>query len=92
MQNTFSIAAARNRLAALVHQVERHSRIQITRRGRPVAVLLSITEYNRITSQSKRFWEQYCAFRAAADLPTVQIEPEIFEGIRDRSSGREVRW
>ena len=92
MQNSFSIAEARSRLAALIHQVERQSRVQITRRGRPVAVLLSIAEYNRVTSQSKGFWEQYCAYLAAADLPTVQIEPELFEGIRDRSSGREVRW
>ena len=92
MQNSFSIAEARNRLAALIHQVERRSRVQITRRGRPVAVLLSIAEYNRVTSQSKGFWEQYCAYLATADLSKVQIDPEIFEGIRDRSSGREVTW
>jgi len=92
MPNSFSIAEARDRLAALIHQVERQSRVEITRRGRPVAVLLSIAEYNRVTSLGKGFWEKYSAFCAAADLPKVQIEPEIFQGTRDRSSGREVRW
>ena len=92
MAKSFSIAQARHQLAALVHQLEHQSRIQLTRRGKPVAVLLSMREYNRITAQSKGFWDAYAAYIAATDLRRLNIEPQIFEGLRDKTFGREVKW
>src|SRR4051812_12210118 len=43
-----SIADARDRLASLVHDVEEGPAVEITRRGRPVAVLVSYHEYQRL--------------------------------------------
>jgi prevent-host-death family protein len=92
MSKKYSIAEARHNLAALVHDVERVSSIELTRRGEPVAVLLSIREYQRLLSKETNFWDAYSAFRRALDLARLNIEPSMFEGVRDPSPGREVRW
>ena len=92
MPKSFSIAEARHDLAALVHQLDRQPRIELTRRGKPVAVLMSVCEYNRLTTPTRRFWEAYSAFAEATDLCCLGIEPEVFSDVRDRSAGREVNW
>lgn len=92
MKKSYSIAEARQNLAALVHELECEPSIQLTRRGSPVAILLSIQEYQRLESGRIMFWEAYEAFRAGADLSALEIEPEVFAGLRDRSPGREMAW
>jgi prevent-host-death family protein len=92
MIKRYSIAEARQNLAALVHEVERASAVELTRRGEPVAMLLSIEEYRRLLSKHSSFWEAYTSFREAVDLEQLQIEPDTFEAVRDSSPGREVTW
>lgn len=50
MEKSYSIAEARNDLASIVHDVEGASAVELTRRGRPVAVLLSVEEYRRLAA------------------------------------------
>ncbi|MBI3914818.1 MAG: type II toxin-antitoxin system Phd/YefM family antitoxin [Chloroflexi bacterium] len=90
MAKAFSIAQARHDLAALVHDLEHQPFVQLTRRGKPVAVLLSLREFQRLTAA--HFWDAYSAFRATTDLAKLDIDPNLFNGLRDKSSGREVRW
>jgi len=92
MPKTFTIAQARHDLAALVHRLERESRIQLTRRGKPVAVLLSQREYERLTAARTGFWSAYTSFRESLDLKSLDIDPAIFEAARDKSAGREMHW
>lgn len=92
MSKSLSIAEARHDLAAVVHQLDHQPRIQLTRRGKPVAVLMSMREYQRLTTPTRNFWEAYTAFTADTNLRQLNIEPEVFEDVRDRSSGREVQW
>lgn len=92
MTKSLSIAEARHDLAAVVHQLEHQPRIQLTRRGKPVAMLLSVREYQRLTTPTHNFWEAYTAFAEAMDLRQLDIEPEVFAGVRDQESGREVQW
>jgi prevent-host-death family protein len=92
MPKSFSIAEARHDLAALVHQLNRKHLIELTRRGKTVAVLMSIREYNRLAAPAKHFWEAYTSFYETADLRRLEIEPETFSNVRDRSSGGEVNW
>ncbi len=89
---SFSIAEARHNLAAVVHQLEHQSRIQLTRRGKPVAVLLSLREYDRLTIGTQDFWGMYATFTATVDLPGLAIDPQLFTEGRDRSTGREMNW
>ena len=84
-----SIAGARDRLASLVHEVEEGSPVEITRRGRPVAVLLSYHEYQRLLGDGPSFWDAMMAWRASTHADDAQsilgIEPDF---PRDKSTGR----
>jgi prevent-host-death family protein len=92
MFKSFSIAEARHSLAKLVHQLERQPIIHLTRRGKPVAVLLSLREFERLTATRMPFWDAYNSFRNSFDLGALDIEPHIFQDTRDRSTGREMEW
>jgi prevent-host-death family protein len=92
MSKKYSIAEARQNLAAIVHELEQLPQIELTRRGEPVAVLLSIEEFRRLSTNNTSFWDAYIAFRDAVKLPELQIEPDTFDDLRDRSPGREVSW
>ncbi len=82
----YSIAQARDQLAQLVHDAEAGQRIELTRRGEPVAVLLSFAAYERLTAQSLPFADALDRFRKDADL-----DDDDLGALRDRSSGRDVR-
>ncbi len=53
MKKEYSIAQARHDLSAIVREVERSGRANITRRGRPVAAILSIAETERLSSKRR---------------------------------------
>ena len=91
MSGRYSIAEARHDLAAIVHELEGRDLIELTRRGKPVAVMLSLREYRRLTVGREKFWDAYLAFRETVDLSSLGIESDVFEGVRDPSPGREVR-
>ena len=74
-----------------MHELEGRDLIELTRRGEPVAVMLSLGEYRRLTAGRDGFWDAYQAFRESVDLPGLGIEPEVFKGVRDPSPGREAR-
>ncbi len=92
MLKQYSIAKARDHFTSLVRSVERESAIELTRRGKPVAVMLSIQEYKRLLTRQTGFWEAYTAFREQVNLRELDIEPDTFTSLRDRSPGREVHW
>lgn len=74
-----SIVKARDHFTKLVREVEENSGVQITRRGTPIAVMLSMTEFNRLQKSENNFWDNYLAFRQQFDLDELAIEPETFE-------------
>jgi prevent-host-death family protein len=50
---TVSIAQARDSLAELLYEAEEGRPVQVTRRGKAVAVLLSETEYERLLGSAR---------------------------------------
>jgi prevent-host-death family protein len=92
MIKEYSIAEARNQFAAIVHDLKTTPSIQLTRRGKPVAMLMAIEEYERLTASRAGFWDNSQAFRNTVDLAGLDIDPAIFEDLRDASPGREVNW
>ncbi len=92
MLEQYSIAKARNHFTSLVRAVEHESAIELTRRGKPVAVILSIPEYERLLARQPGFWETYSAFKKQVNLEELGIEPDTFADLRDRSPGRELCW
>lgn len=92
MIKEYSIAEARNQFTTIVRDLETTPSIQLTRRGKPVAMLLAIEEYERLAAGRAGFWDNYQAFRNAVDLADLDIDPAIFDDLRDTSPGREVTW
>ena len=89
----YSIAQARNNLAALVHHVESDGPIQLTRWGKPVAVLVSRADYERLKGEgSEGLWSSIERFRSTHDLADEPLLLDEVEGWRDRSEPRQVEF
>ena len=78
MDKDYTIAQARHDLPAIVHEVERNGRARITRRGRPVAVMLSIAEFERLLS----------ARRKEPDWSPATLDTRGFRFDRDEANAR----
>lgn len=89
MPRDISIAEARNKLPALVHSVEGGPAVRLTRRGKPVAMLVSLEEYERLRPRRPDLWRAIEEFRERTDLRELDVD-EVFRGVRDPSPGREV--
>lgn len=91
MAYRYSIADARAKLSGIIDQAEAGEAVELTRRGRPVAVVLSCAEYERLRSGRPRFGDAYRAFLERFPLAEVGIDDELFAAARDRSPGRKVK-
>jgi prevent-host-death family protein len=92
MSKQCSLAEARDRLTRLVRDVEKGETVKLTRRGKPVAVIVSIREFQGMRDGKVGYWEALCKWRASHNLKSLQIDPDIFQKVRDRSPGRRVAW
>ena len=88
MVRQYSISDARNNLPNIVKQVEHGPAIELTRRGKPVAVLISREEYERLNPPKPDLWTSIQQWRATHEPLTDAEVDEIFGDIRDRSPGR----
>jgi antitoxin Phd len=91
MSKQYSIAEARDNLASVVHEAEKGERVELTRRGKPVAILISLDDYNQLSNRRRSFWEAYEEFRrkhAGSDIETA----DVFADVRDPSPGRDFSW
>ena len=90
MSKRYSIAQARAELPTIVTQAEAGQEIELTRRGKPVAVLMSLRELERLRGERVPFAEAYRRFLKAHALRDVGVEKRFFESTRDREAGRKV--
>lgn len=90
MPRKYSVAEARTHLPAILDQVEAGADVEITRRGRRVAVLMSSVEYERLRAGHADFATAYAAFLADHSLADVGVSARFTRGLRDRSPGRKV--
>lgn len=89
-QRRLSIAETRKNLAAVVRSVEKGEVVELTRRGEPVAVLLSARDYDGLTRGAGDLREAIRAFRESTDLSELRID-DVYRDVRDRSPGRKVK-
>ena len=89
-----SIANAKNHLTRLIHEVERGEPVHITRRGKPVAVLLSEDEYARFRQGRVHgnFWDLIVEMRSDPEFEPVDWTPEEVDSWRDRRPERDFEW
>ena len=77
MNDVYSIAAAKNNLSGLVHEAEQGRPVRLTRRGKPVAVLISTEQYERLSKPRKNIrWD------------AVVIDTKNFKFDRDEANER----
>jgi antitoxin (DNA-binding transcriptional repressor) of toxin-antitoxin stability system len=72
MHKTVTMAYARKHLHALVREAEQGTAIQITRLGKPVAVIVFTQSGQTVPQRKVDFWEKYLAFRQQFDLAELE--------------------
>ena len=88
MLKTCSIAEAKSHLSKVVRQAEDGPPVELTRRGRPVAVVLSIRDYERLNTTRMDSWDAVEKLRRTHDLAALEIDPdEVFAVEKDLRAG-----
>jgi prevent-host-death family protein len=82
------ITDAKNNLTRIIHEVEDGSPIELTRHGKPAAVIISVDEYKGLKKDNPSFTRSFSSFTSRH---TEFLEEKgIFDGIRSADTGREV--
>ncbi len=93
MSKEYSIAEVRNQLSAMVNQAEDGENITLTRRGRPVAVLVAFDRFQRLSlSTAPNLWHAIQEFRDITDLANADLSDQEVANWRDRELGRDASW
>jgi len=91
MKRTYSVALARARLAEIIDEVESEEDVEIVRRGKKVAVMVSPARYARMSGARPLFGDAYAAFMRKHGSRDFGVDEDFAEGLRDRSLGRAVK-
>ncbi|HEY7191495.1 MAG TPA: type II toxin-antitoxin system Phd/YefM family antitoxin [Vicinamibacterales bacterium] len=90
MPKKYSIAEARSQLPTIVDEAEAGIDVELTRHGRPVAVVVSHREFERLQGRRRHFGDAYRQFLRTHDLREIGTDHDFARKLRDRSSGRKV--
>lgn len=90
MIRKYSIAEARSRLPAIVDEAEAGVEVELTRRGQPVAVVVSRREFERLRGTRQHFGDAYRRFLEKHALDEIGGEETSPASTRDRTPGRKV--
>ncbi len=90
MAEKYSIAEARSRLSSIVDKAEAGVAVELTRRGRPVAVVVSCQEFERLRGKRSRFSDAYRNFLAKYPLKATGLDDDFAASTRDKTTGRKV--
>jgi len=90
MSHRYSIAEARASLPTIIDQAEAGLEIELTRRGKPVAVVVSFREFERLRADRPRFGDVYRSFLKKHPLDQVGLEDDVVASTREKGVGREV--
>jgi len=90
MLHRYSIAEARAHLPRIVDQAEAGDEVELTRRGRPVAVLVSRQRFDRLQGKGSHFGETYRKFLEKYSVKEIGLEDDFSVSMREKSTGRKV--
>ena len=90
MSRRYSIAEARSRLPSIVDQAEAGIEVELTRRGQPVAVLVSRREFERLRGKRRHFGDAYRKFLEEHPLKEIGVEDDFAASTREKTTGRKV--
>lgn len=90
MTKSYSIADARSHLAEILDAAAAGDDVEITRRGKPAAVVISTKKLHRLERAAGGFASAYERFRNRFDLADVGIDGAWAAALRSRERGRDV--
>ena len=90
MSQRYSIAEARSRLPSIINQAEAGVEVELTRRGQPVAVLVSRREFERLQGKRLHFGDAYKKSLETHSLREIGVDDDFAASMRDRTTGRKV--
>lgn len=90
MTRSYSVAEARSQLPAIIDQAESGLEIELTRRGEPVAVVISTRDFDRLRGRRLHFSDAYQRFLASHALKLIGVDARFSKPLRDRTPGRQV--
>ncbi len=85
-----SIAETRVQLPRLIREVEGGEPVRITRRGRPVAVIVSEAEFRRLAGSSPALVADYQRWRSAWSADESTLPDGYYDSLRSHEPGRDV--
>ena len=92
MTGKHSITEARRNLPKLVRVAEQRMAVELTRRAKPVAVLVGRKRFERLASSRRSFVTAYQVFTNENDLTELALDPDkLFARQREKTPGRDVR-
>ena len=85
---TYQISEAQDNLQKIINEMEDGRCVELTQEGKPVAVLVSARDYERLSGRKlgpkPDLWEAIQKFRAETNLEELDID-SIYKDVRDRS-------
>ena len=90
MAKRYSIAEARSNLPTIVDQAESGQEIELTRRGKAVAVVVSLRELARLRGARTSFGASYKQFLETHVLSDVGLDEPFLAVSRETTAGRPV--
>lgn len=91
MTKRYSISEARDNFTTVVQEAEEGIQVELTRGGKPVAILVRAEDLQPLPQGKPSFREAYERFRREHDLTDIDPD-EIFGDVRDPSPGRDFNW
>ena len=91
MKKLYSVGSARANLPTILDDVQSGRVIQVTRRGKPVAVIMSPAEYATLERRQSTFSEACAEFRERFGVQELGLDRHFFQRLRDARPGRRVR-
>jgi prevent-host-death family protein len=88
MTRKVSVAEAKGKLPSIIHEVEQGSRVEITRHGKPVAVMVPTGDYERLREKGRGFWSDLGRVRKVMASEGITVEDSDFLDLRDTAGGR----
>lgn len=88
---TSTIAEAKNNLSQLIHQLDSDEAIHLTRHGKPVAVMLSEANYQKLTQKNNGLFQAIQQWRGQLNSDSALTDAELKQ-IREAGQEREFSW
>ena len=92
MTRKVSVAEAKGKLPSIIHEVEQGSRVEITRHGKAVAVMVPTGDYERLREKGRGFWNDLRKVRKVMSCEGITVGDSDFLDLRDTAGGRSFEW